>query len=73
MKLSGYVVFGHNELWERTAQKDYFQHPQTSLYYSAKHEKVPPRIALITQSSIKSKDDAEYRQDETVMIAEKGE
>ncbi len=73
MKLSGYGVLRHDKLWERAAQKDYFQHSQTSLYYSAKHERVPPRVALITLSSIEPKDDAEYRQDEPVMIAEKGE
>jgi len=43
------------------------------MYYSAKHERVPPRAALITLSSIEPKDDAEYQQDETVMISEKGE
>ncbi len=46
-------VFVNLVIRERKAQRGYFQHPQTNLYYSAKHKSVARSVALITQRSIK--------------------
>ncbi len=46
-------VFVNLVIRERKAQRGYFQHPQTNLYYSAKHKSVARSATLITQRSIK--------------------
>ncbi len=47
-------VFVNLVIQERKTQKGYFQHPQRSLYYSAKHKPVARSVALITQTPLET-------------------